>query len=84
MTFTSGTCDTLKIIRGAQELLDKIYRPGFEYKKAGVLLTHIVPKNQNQMELFTEDPTDNEKLNKVMDTINKKYGPYTIKSAPVE
>jgi DNA polymerase V len=81
MTFTSGTCDTLKIIRGAQELLDKIYRPGFEYKKAGVLLTHIVPKNQNQMELFTEDLTDNEKLNKVMDTINKKYGPYTIKSA---
>jgi DNA polymerase V len=80
-TFTSGTSDTIKIIRSTHEILDEIFRPGFEYKKAGVLLTHIVPKGQNQMDLFSEDPTDNEKLNEVMDIINKKYGPYTIKSA---
>lgn len=81
VNFTSGTADTMKIIRGAQEILDEIYRPGFDYKKAGVLLTHIIPKAENQMDLFAKDPSDNEKLNEVMDIINQKYGPYTIKSA---
>ncbi len=80
-SFPSGTSDTLRIIRAAHEVLDKIYRPGFEYKKAGVLLNHIVPKNENQMDLFQSDLEDNEKLNEVIDLINKKYGDQTIKSA---
>lgn len=81
VTFSSGTSDTVKIIRATHKILEDIYRPGHEYKKAGVLLNHIVSKNQNQMDLFNPDPCDNEKLNQVMDLINKKYGAYTIKSA---
>lgn len=80
-TFSSGTSDTLKIITAAHQILDEIYRPGFAYKKAGVLLNHIVPKGQNQLDLFTPDPSDNEQLNQVMDLINRKYGAHTIKSA---
>lgn len=79
--FSSGTSDTIKIIKAAHKVLDDIYRPGFEYKKAGVLLNHVIPKSQNQLDLFTLDPSDNEKLNEVMDLINKKYGPHTIVSA---
>ncbi|MFP5384913.1 MAG: Y-family DNA polymerase [Bacteriovoracia bacterium] len=80
-SFSSGTSDTVKIIRASHKVLDEIYRPGFEYKKGGVLLNHIIPKNQNQLSLFEDHPEDNEKLNQVMDLINKKYGPHTIKSA---
>lgn len=79
--FTAGTCDVIKIIEGAHTILDEIYKPGYGYKKGGVLLNHIVPKNECQMDLFNNDPSDNEQLNKVMDVINKKYGPHTIKSA---
>jgi DNA polymerase V len=79
--FSSGTSDTIKIIRSCHKVLDEIYRPGFEYKKAGVLLNHIVPKNENQLDLFEPNSEDNEKLNQVVDLINRKYGPYTIKSA---
>jgi DNA polymerase V len=79
--FSSGTSDTIKIIEGAHAILDKIFRPGYGYKKGGVLLNHIVPKNECQIDLFNSDPTDNESLNKVIDVINKKYGPHTIKSA---
>lgn len=80
-TFSSGTSDTIKIIRATHQILDEIYRPGAEYKKAGVLLTHIVSKNQNQLDLFHQDHSDNENLNYVMDLINKKFGEGMIKSA---
>jgi len=51
------------------------------YKKGGVVLNHIVPKNENQLDLFSHDVGDNEKLTTVMDQINKRFGPLTIKSA---
>jgi DNA polymerase V len=79
--FSSGTNDVMKIIDGAHAILDEIFKPGYGYKKGGVLLNHIVPKNECQMDLFNQDPTDNEGLNQIIDTINKKYGPHTIKSA---
>lgn len=78
--FSSGTSDVMKIIQGAHTILDEIYRPGHGYKKGGVLLNHIVPKNECQLDLFNSDPSDNASLNKVLDMINKKYGPHTIKS----
>ena len=79
--FSSGTNDVIKLIEGAHAILDEIYRSGYGYKKGGVLLNHIVPKNECQLDLFNEDHSDNEELNKVLDVINKKYGPHTIKSA---
>ncbi len=78
--FSSGTSDVMKIIEGAHAILDEIYRPGFGFKKGGVLLNHIVPRNECQLDLFSADPGDNEELNSVLDKINKKYGPHTIKS----
>jgi DNA polymerase V len=79
--FISGTSDTLRIIKGSHEILDEIYRPGLEYKKGGVLLNHIIPRNQNQMDLFDEHADDNEKLSQVVDLINKRYGAKAIQSA---
>jgi DNA polymerase V len=46
-----------------------------------VVLNHIVPKGENQLDLFSNDSLDNEALNKVMDEINKRFGPKMIKSA---
>lgn len=80
-TFLSGTSDTLRLIKGSHLILDKIFRPGFEYKKAGVLLNHLVPKSQNQLDIFQEAPNDNEELSQVVDLINKRYGSHTIHSA---
>jgi DNA polymerase V len=79
--FTSGTSDTLRIIKGSHQILDEIFKSGYEYKKGGVLLNHIVPRNQNQLDIFDEHHDDNEKLGKVVDLINKRYGSKTIQSA---
>jgi DNA polymerase V len=79
--FSRGTADTIKIIKQAHQVLDEIYRPGFEYKKAGVILNHIVPRAQNQLDLFDAGPGPDEGLGKLMDQINQRFGPHTIKSA---
>lgn len=79
VTFSSGTADVMKIIEGAHQVLDDIYRSGYAYKKGGILLNHLVPKGETQIDLFNQDPSDNEALNTVMDQINKRYGPQAIK-----
>ncbi len=79
-TFISGTSDTVKIIRAAHKVVDEIFRPGYGYKKGGVILNHIVPKREKQMDLFGEDISDNEALCSVIDAINSRFGPKTIRS----
>jgi DNA polymerase V len=80
-SFSQGTSDQMKIIQGAHSILETIYRAGYGYKKAGILLLQIVPRNECQLDLFSHDSSDNENLNQVMDQINKRYGPHTIRSA---
>lgn len=80
-TFLTGTSDTIKAIKAAHEVLDRIYRRGFAYKKGGVILSQIVPESQNQLSLIKDNLEDNKALNSVMDRINAKFGPKTIRSA---
>lgn len=79
--FSSGTADTFRIIKGCHQVLDDIFRSGYEYKKAGIILNHIVPRTENQMDLFAEHGRDQETLLQVVDLINKRYGTKTIQSA---
>ncbi len=78
--FMSGTSDTIKIIKAAHKVLDDIFRPGFAYKKGGVILNQITPDNERQIDLFNTDPDDNQALSSVIDAINNRFGPKTVKS----
>lgn len=81
-SFTSGTSDTRKLIRAGFSILDQIYRPGFEYKKTGVLFNHLHDKSGVQLSLF--DPGDSAKddtLMQVIDQINKREGRNSVKWA---
>jgi DNA polymerase V len=79
--FGSGTADTFRIIKGSHQVLDNIFRLGHEYKKAGIILNHVVPRTENQMDLFEDDGRDKETLLQVVDLINNRYGAKTIQSA---
>lgn len=73
------TNSTQEIIKYAMKGLKMIFRQGFEYKKAGVIITGIIPDTQQQTGLF--DTADREKLgtiSKLMDKLNNKYGRETI------
>ena len=78
---TNPTDDTRILIRAALAGLRSIYKPGFSYKKAGVLLDDLLPFNQHQKSLFDdkEAQTHSELLMQAIDEINDTMGSGTIK-----
>lgn len=64
------TSDTLEIVHYALEGLRNIFMQGYQYKKAGVIITEIV--TSAQLGLF--DTVDREKREKLMQVIDKVNG----------
>ena len=77
----SPTNDTRILIRAVLVGLKSIYKPGFTYKKAGVILEGLLPFNQAQKSLFDDKGSQaySENLMQAIDTINKTMGSGTIK-----
>ena len=76
------TNSTIELIRYASAALRVIYKKGYRYKKAGVIVMEIGPENRIQGSLF--DHVDREKqadLMRVLDSVNTKYGRDTLKVA---
>ena len=75
--------DTLVLTDAALTGLRRIFKAGYRYKKAGVVLSGISEKAQQQPSLF-DDHSWNHKsaeLMKVMDTLNTRFGKKTVHSA---
>ena len=76
------TQDTRVIMETALQLLDQLFRPGFMYKKLGVVLSDFVPSTAVQLDLFNADNDDkSRKLMRALDDINNRFGAQTIHSA---
>jgi len=72
---------TTTIVHAATEVLKKIYRQGYHYKKAGVIVMGIGPKSPIQTDLFDFNAEQFEKMKRldaVIDRINKINGSETI------
>jgi len=78
---TKPTNDSRKLISAVLVGLKSIYKTGFFYKKAGVLINDILPVSNYQKGLFDdiESQEKSESLMKAMDGINNKMGSGTIK-----
>jgi DNA polymerase V len=63
-----ATSFTNELIKPAVELADQLFKKGTLYKKAGVMLSGIVPDNSIQGNLFLSDTKNNERL--LMDMID--------------
>ena len=72
MDFDTAASDTITITKLATHCLKKIFRSGYSYKKAGVTLSGIVPRDQVQLNLF--DSRDREKADTLMYTLDKING----------
>lgn len=83
-TLAVPTDDTFTLIAEARKVLRKIYKPGFRYKKVGVNLLGIIPKDQVQTNLFVAPPkAHNTPLLEIFDKLNVKYGKSTVASAMI-
>lgn len=63
-----STAYTNELIKCAVPLVDKIYKPGLKYLKAGVILSGLVPDTSIQGNLFLSDMKNNER--RVMDMLD--------------
>ncbi|MDS9592825.1 translesion error-prone DNA polymerase V subunit UmuC [Pseudomonas sp. HTZ1] len=78
------TNDTLLLTRAATEAVDKVYRPGYRYSKAEVLLMDLRQPGEFTDDLFAvTQPVACDRLMSVLDEINGKYGRGTMRSASV-
>lgn len=77
------TDDTVRLTKAALWGLRKIYRAGYRYQKARVMLFELVPAGNRQSDLFGLAAAENKsgKLMAVMDQINAKMGSSTLKLA---
>jgi DNA polymerase V len=74
-----ATSDTGVLIRAAQTALAAIWRPGFAYKKAGILLLDLHPAAQVQAGLFdAPDSPRRTALMHTLDGLNRRYGRDTL------
>ena len=63
----------MQLLGYVRKALKDIYRPGYAYKRAGVILTGIVPSNAIQGNLFdSKDRAKETLLMEVVDEINRK------------
>ncbi|MCI7050480.1 MAG: Y-family DNA polymerase [Bacteroidales bacterium] len=75
------THSTIAIVQAAKAALWRIYRQGYLYKKAGVIVMNIEPDNPIQLDLFDMSPDRYDKLkslDEAMDRINRLYGSETL------
>jgi len=83
VSFAAPTNSTLLLVKAAKFALGKIFRAGYRYKKAGVLLSGLSQHSSgDQLVLF--DPVDRSKHEKLMtafDAINARFGRNTVRTA---
>jgi len=76
-------CDDLGAFQAiANQTLHRIYREGYRYKKAGIMLPGIQSNTVRQADLFAPPPNPaREALMQAWDRINRQYGRGSIKVA---
>ncbi len=77
------TDDTRLLTKVALWGLRKIYRRGYQYQKAGVMLSELVPRQYRQLDLFGSASADTKssQLMSIIDQINARMGRGTLKLA---
>jgi DNA polymerase V len=73
------TDSTADLIRCVLQGIRAIYRDGYRYKKAGVMLTGLVPASQTQADLFDDqDRGKSKRLMSALDAVNDRWGAGTL------
>ena len=78
------TADTAVIAKTATRILRQIFKPHFQYKKAGIILSDLSGDDAIQVGLFdaeTKDIKRSRKLMSALDQLNSRFGSNAVKLA---
>ncbi|SEA48074.1 DNA polymerase V [Porphyromonadaceae bacterium KH3R12] len=82
MNMPVATNSNMEIIKYVSEGLDRIFLPGYKYRKTGVMLMDLCSQDAVQGNIWdTIDREKHKKLMEVLDRTNDKYGRNTLKLA---
>jgi DNA polymerase V len=82
LTLPVATNDTAELLAYALCGMEHIFQAGFRYKKAGVILTELVPAQQIQLSLFdTRDRDRSARVMAAVDHLNRQMGAETVRYA---
>lgn len=73
------TNDSLEVNRWAGWLCERMFKPEYQYKKAGVMLSEISPLSHHQGDLLETARPDKHKLMQALDGLNARYGRGAVK-----
>lgn len=74
------TDSTRELIHHAMRILDAIYKPGYGYRKSGVILLGLQPREGETRRLFRDNEyMEDRELMAAIDAINAKYGRKTVR-----
>ena len=73
------THDTLVVNRWADALCERMFREGYQYKKAGVMLSELSPVTHQQGDWLEASPPGHSKLMQALDHLNARYGRGAVK-----
>ncbi len=83
ISLENPTSYTPDLVRVAREGIGKIFKPGYQYKKAGVMLLGLTGEGAWQPNLFfpSKGAAKKRRLMHAMDLINHRYGSETLRLA---
>ncbi|MEI6950384.1 Y-family DNA polymerase [Paraflavisolibacter sp. H34] len=82
LTLPVASSSTMELVKYAIAGLAKIFKPGYNYAKAGVLVSDIIPESQVQYNLFDQrDRSADKAVMAAMDKINKSFGADVVRVA---
>lgn len=77
LPYASNSSITLSSL--AVKMLKELFEEGEIYKKAGIIVTQIIPQDRKQFHLFEEENPKHQKIMEVMDAFHQKTGERKIR-----
>lgn len=81
VVFPEATAEHSAIVRAAAGACRELFRKGYGYKKAGVVITKLIAEEDNTGSLFTDGKLAerDSRLSRSIDEITRSYGPGTVR-----
>lgn len=73
------TNSTIELNQAAQKGLKEIYKTGYSYKRAGVVVMGLTPNDETQLNLFNTSNPKHQPLMSVIDKMNLSFGDNKVK-----